>query len=328
MAKNVSETILNMTSTMSAIETSNDQGYIQKITYGILQTCQILSFIAYFIVGYYFLSSPKDLKKTLSFHAIFIILLVNFIQLSYDLSEALQYLQAGIVKPSTYANCIIWTFIDSITYYTSLILMTWAAFERHLLIFYPNLFNTQRRRICFHYLPMVIICLYTLSYYFAVDFLYPCVNAFDFSLFICGFVCYMNLPTPNLYSIELIFHQVVPTILIGFFSIALVVRVILARQRLHQSVEWHRYRKMIKQLFSLSSVYLIFSTPFSLNPIAQAVGLPMPFSYIFYANVLTYWTYGIAITFPFIIFFSLPNISKKLKLLCTIRDPQPIQAQA
>lgn len=303
----------NMTSTVSITGTVKDSNTRNTIIYYILLVSEIISFLAYLTVGLYFFSIRKTLKKNLSFHPIIIILANNFIQLFYDLSLQVEHLRTGIVRPSTYANCLIWIYIDSITYYVSLLLMAWAAFQRHLIIFHSHLYNSKRHRIFLHYLPIGIIIIYVMCYYFAVDFLYPCVNNFDYSLTMCGFICYMSIPAPSLYSIELIFHQILPTVFIAIFSIALAVRVIISRNRLRQSTNWQKYRKMIIQLISISFIYMIFTTPFSLNPVLQTVGISLPFPDDFNFNVLAYWAYGVCITLPIIICFTLQNLMQKLK---------------
>lgn len=311
------EKLLNVTANVTSIAIANSQSYMSEVTYGFVQACQVLSFIAYFVVGYYFLSSPKELKNNLAFHVIFLILVVDFIALSFPVTMGIDFFHTGHVRPPTFTTCIVLTYIDSITYYASLFLMAWATFERHLLIFHSKVYNTKRGRILFHYLPITIIFAYIILYYFAVDFLYPCENKFDYSQFYCGFICYMNLPTPTLLGIEMMAHQVLPTILIALFSFALFLRAIYARKRLRQSVDWRKYQRMIIQLLSTSIVYLIFTTPFSLVPIAQAAGLPPIFTYDVYQNFLTYWTFGVPMMVPFVIALSLPKMKEKIKSLFT-----------
>ena len=292
--------------------------FATQITYRVLQTCQVLSLTGYLFVGYHMLWPIPTFKTTPSLHVIVLLLALNIIQLLCDMSFSLQYLNTGVVRPSITATCTIWVFIDSWTYYLSLLLMAWASFERHLLVFHSHLFNTPRRRFLFHYLPVIAICAHASVYYMFVDFFYPCVNNFDYTVAFCGLLCYMNLATPKLFGIEMMLHQVLPTFLIGFFSIGLIVRTFLSRRRLQQSIEWRKYRKMIVQLLSISITYLLFSLPFSLNPIAQLLGRPTPFASDVYLNVFSYWSYGICIFLPFVAAASLPNLKERLKRLFTL----------
>lgn len=287
----------------------------RQVTYIVLQTGQILSFFAYLLVGYCLLSSWKKLKKTLSLHAVTVLVIINFIQLTADISLALQYLKTGVVRPSVPVICNTWMFIDSFTYYLGLLLMAWTSFERHLLIFHSHLFNTSRVRLLFHYCPIAAICLYALIFYIYVDFLYPCTNTFDFSYAFCGLVCYMNLSNATVFGIEMMVHQVLPTFLITPLGGGLLVRTILSRQRLQRSIEWRKYRRMIVQLLSVSVVYLLFSMPFSLNPIAQLARTSSPLTFDVYLNVFSYWAYGICIFLPFVLAGSLPDTEVKLSKL-------------
>ena len=319
MTDNVSEMTSNMTTAFPPMATQSDNPSVRRITYIILQTGQISSFFAYLFVGYHLPPSTRNSKMTLSSHVITVLLLLNFVQLSTDISLALQYLKTGVVRPSMEITCNTWLFIDSVTYYLSLILMAWMSFERHILIFHSHLLNTRRQRILFHYAPILGLSLYALIYYIFVMYFYPCVNTFDLKIDFCGFVCYMNLPNATLFGIEMMAHLVLPTILITVFSGSLLVRTFLSRHRLRRSLEWRKYRKMIIQLVSVSVMYLIFSIPFSLNPIAQLAGKPSPFPNEVLVNVLTYWAYGNCIFLPFVIAISLPNLREKLKRLITIR---------
>lgn len=312
----MNDVVSNATNLISTIGRNDGSTIKTKFNiYLILQICQIISYIGYVVVGTIFLSSPKELIKTISFHSTFIQLVNNFILLSVPWSISLDHLLTGMIHPSTYTTCIILTYIDSITYYISLFLMAWISFERHLLIFHGKIFNTKRGRILAHYLPLCFILTYVPIYYFAVDFLYKCENHFDYTLFFCGFVCYMNIPGSVLFGVELMIHQVAPTILIALFSSTLFIRVVFQRRRLQQAIEWNKYRKMILQLFGTSMVYMVFATPWSINPIVEAAHLPPVFTYDAYANFLTYWTMGIPCMVPFVIAFSMPKLNPKFRAI-------------
>ena len=147
MAYNIGEMMSNMTTMSPAIETQSDATSTRGITYIVLQSGQVLSFLAYLFVGYHLFSSPRNLRTTLSTHVIVVLLLLNFVQLTLDIPLALQYLKTGVVRPSVEIICNTWMFIDEFTYYLSLILMAWASFERHILIFHSHWLNTRRQRI-------------------------------------------------------------------------------------------------------------------------------------------------------------------------------------
>ena len=68
-------------------------------------------------------------------------------------------------RPATVAYCIVFNFPDLYLYTTSFLLLAWASFERHILIFRAQLFNTTLRRLLGHYIPLSFCCVYPLLYY-------------------------------------------------------------------------------------------------------------------------------------------------------------------
>ncbi|CAF4824249.1 unnamed protein product [Rotaria socialis] len=60
---------------------------------------------------------------------------------------------------------------------------------------------------------------------------------------------------------ELMLHQVAPTLLIMFGCVPLFVRVMLQKIRARQQIEWRKHRKMILQVLTISSVYIVFNLP-------------------------------------------------------------------
>lgn len=221
-----------------------------------------------------------------------------------DFTLVINTLRTGLVSPTIDATCFIWVYISAYTYYATLVHVAWTSIERHLLIFNSQLLNKRWARIYLHYVPIAFIYGYTAIYYIYVVFFYPCKNNFDFSLTYCGNVCYMQLSNPVLYSIEMIVHQVVPTIIILLANTTLILRVIIFKSRLQQVSEWRKYRNMTIQLLGIAFICLIFTTPFSLNPLAALVGLPMPIPYDLYLTVFSYWAYGNVLLFPFIVVFT------------------------
>ncbi|CAF1352789.1 unnamed protein product [Adineta ricciae] len=200
----------------------------RMITYVVLQLCQLLSLPAYGFVGFHLLSS-QNLQQMLNNHAILILLLINFIVLTIDLSFVLNFLRTGVTSPSTNATCIIWIFIDICMYNGSNLLMCWVSIERHLLTFHANWLNTRKCRFFLHYLPLGCIIGYIFIYYIYVVFFYPCENSFNFTYAFCGYPCYVLQPAPSLFNIETLVHQVASCFVIGGFSIALLIRTLVRK---------------------------------------------------------------------------------------------------
>ncbi len=108
-------------------------------------------------------------------------------------------------------------------------LMAWASFERHILIFHSHLFNQKWKKICFHYMPPFIFMIYMIIFYIYVIFIIQCDNYLSFNG-ICLIPCYLNDPTLDLW--EIIFYGIFTTISILVFSCALLVRVYRSKSRL------------------------------------------------------------------------------------------------
>jgi hypothetical protein len=108
------------------------------LLYGIFQSGQLLSLPVYVFLLIH-LSKSRTLRKELSNHVIFVVLLINFIQVTIDQSFLLNYLRTGFVSPSTSSACHFWLFVDAYTYDTGILLMSWASMEREL---------SQKESIC------------------------------------------------------------------------------------------------------------------------------------------------------------------------------------
>ncbi|CAF4263913.1 unnamed protein product, partial [Adineta steineri] len=99
-----------------------------RINYSILQIGQVLSLPVYLFVFFHILTN-KVQRKSLHNHVILVLLLFNFLQILFDVSLLLIWLHRGIVKPAIPATCYFWNFIDYWAYYTSFLVMLWAALE-------------------------------------------------------------------------------------------------------------------------------------------------------------------------------------------------------
>ena len=138
-------------------------------------------------------------------------------------------------------------------------MLVWAAFQRHLLIFHDRFFAHKWRKICFYYLPPLLIIIYMVSFYIYSILLFPCgIPDYD-DHDVCTIPCYFLDPLLSLW--ENILHGLVTTVLIMIFNGALLICVYRSKMRLRQSVNWRKYRKMIFQLVSISILYLSTNCP-------------------------------------------------------------------
>jgi hypothetical protein len=167
--------------------------------------------------------------------------------------------------------CQIWGFLDWGIYITQTILFAWATTERHILIFHDKWVSTREKRFFMHYLPPILILLYCLIFYVIVYFLPVCENIFNNSIMLCVKPCIFY---DYIFSMwEMIVHQIIPAVIIIVFSIALFVRVLWQKHRIHQPVQWRKHRKMIIQVLSISVLYLFFFFPYAIYIIILTCGV-------------------------------------------------------
>ena len=205
----------------------------------------------------------KHIRQALHNHVIIIIL---FLCLLIELIDNPFYLDAYLQRgPSSFASspaiCLLWWFVDYGVYGAITVFIAWAAFERHLLIFYPHrCFNTRRKRIFFHYAPLTILSLYLCGFYLGVLIFPSCENEFDYELEACGISpCYQEISYLNIW--DYLINGSVCTLIEAFFSCTLLIRTIYRRYRVQQSIGWRKHRKMTIQLLSISFLSLTITLP-------------------------------------------------------------------
>ncbi|CAF4404310.1 unnamed protein product, partial [Adineta steineri] len=152
-----------------------------------------------------------------------------------DIPFQLQYFHTGIVYPSTPILCLIWWFIDWGFYYTIAVLLVFASFERHILIFHSHLVATRRKRLIFHYIPILIILLLMCTFYVVAIFAPICESTFAYDEDLCGVhACYGTIPF--FVTVEQLVFGAAPICLIAIFSMTLLVRVIRQKHRMHGDI--------------------------------------------------------------------------------------------
>lgn len=268
------------------------------------------SFICTVFVLYYLLTD-KALRHALHNHIIIILLIIGLVYELTDIPWILYYSYTGVPLISSPVYYLLWVFIDYAFYSTQIALFAWATMERHILIFHDQWLSTKRKRFFLHYVPIVAILIYCLVYYSVVYFGPFCENSFD--SFVAGGVFIPCVFSKTILGTwDLLVHQVFPTCIIVFFSLALIGRVLWQKCKLNQQVRWRKYRKMTTQLLAISALYLLFNSPWTFLVFAYQYGLPedtaqMAFSYAIY------FYYYVIFLFPFVCCGCLPDLEKKLK---------------
>jgi len=73
-------------------------------------------------------------------------------------------------------------FIEFWCHAANSLLLTWASFERHILVFHHQWLSKYKyNKILFHYLPLIILFIYLSIYYLVAIIFPPCSTIFDYN---------------------------------------------------------------------------------------------------------------------------------------------------
>jgi hypothetical protein len=273
----------------------------------------------------YHLLFDRTLRRALNNH---VIILILFFGLLYELTSIIWYIyfyRNGVSWSSTRAFCLIWLFIDDSGYVIIALLVTWASIERHILIFHGSLMLRRRRRFFIHYLPLMVVVVYSLVYFTIILFLIPCNLPFDGTEIRCGSdSCISRFWVLTWW--QPVAHRIVPSLTILFFNLALVVRRLSQNRRMRQQIQWRNYRKMSTQLLSISSIYIFLQLPPNLLTLMYLCGLPRSVASDYNSSAVYFAKYTVLLV-PLVCVVSLPELRAKLKfkIVCWRR---PIRAIA
>lgn len=257
----------------------------------------------------YYLLTDRTLRRALNNHVIIVLLIVGLIDELTNIPWTLynDHNRSPLIK--SYVFYSIWTYINLGFNALQVELFAWATIERHILIFHSQWLATRNKRFFLHYFPIAAIIIYYLIY-FSFVFFYPFCQS-SFIAFLDGsfhIPCVFSHTVFGVY--DLVIHQFLPTIIIVFFSMALLIRVIVQKNRLRGGVQWRKHKKMIIQLLSISTVYIIFNVPWVMVIFAYQNGLPDDVAEfaLTYAGFLYYF---VIFLFPFVCCLSLSELRSK-----------------
>ncbi|CAF3755408.1 unnamed protein product [Rotaria sordida] len=248
--------------------------YVSKITlsmrFNIYLVHTIPSFIAYIIIIIYILTH-KTLRSAPNNYCLIILLVVQFAFKIIDAPLQLYFYHQGKVLFQNAIFCYIWRLINHSGYSIGAMLLAWASFERHILIFHDRLLRSKWKNICLHYVPPFIIIVYVLCFYIYALSFYSCKIPLNFQSVACGNGWMQNYPVLSAWSKMI--HNIISPICIAVFSVSLLVRVLYSKRRLQQTFSWRKYRKMAYQLLSISFLCLGIVLPYGLFIFLSRVGV-------------------------------------------------------
>ena len=258
----------------------------------------------------------KSLREPIHNHVIIVVLILGLLYVSFNVSGAITFYRlGGVVWPQLSGYCSLWLFVDYGVYNSITVLLAWASFERHILVFHHWLVHTRLRKLLIHYVPLISLLIYMSTFYITVVFLLPCKNDWDYASDVCGDRgCYHDIDLLAYW--ELYLHGLIPVILIVFFNITLLLRVLCHKRALRQPIQWKKHCKMAIQLLCISALYLTVNFPLFCLAMGHLLGLNAADELW---EILFYATDHVIMFLPFMCLGCLPELWQKLRGIFNLR---------
>lgn len=253
--------------------------------------------------------------RALQNQGLVILLIVNSIQLLFDIPLSLRFYAHAYVSPATPSYCSFWTFFEYVIYASSAYILATISVQRHIFIFHRNVLQTQWKKYILHDLPLVLAIIYPVIFYIFAIYVYPCDGTqWDYHNNLCGFAnCYL-LYNKVLGTYDMVVNDGVPMIIDISANITLILRVHMKKHRSRQRFRWRQQRQMVLQLLCLSTLYLVGWTPCIVVEVIQIVVDPT-----FLASIQTGYfydlIYSVYLFFPFLFIGFIPEVITWMKQL-------------
>ena len=270
-----------------------------RAKFGILLGLQCLSFPCFVYIFYHYVSRRNHFRRAIHYDVIFVLLFVSFLFVTTSLPLTEIYLFSSYVYPPNDIFCSLWICFHYSLNIINLFLMAFASIERHLLIFHSQFLQNSRRKFFFHTCPILFCLIYPSMFYIAAIFLYPCQNTYDYTQLLCTWPCYFWNRTWA--YVDLFFNNYAPLFAIPVFCSVLYFRVFLQRRAMRQqAVKWSRDRKLIIQLWLISTLYLGMWMPLQM---AGLINLFFDSDFLVQAQIdyMYLFPYVVHLVYPFIV---------------------------
>ncbi|CAF1350902.1 unnamed protein product [Adineta steineri] len=238
-------------------------------------------------------------------------------KLVFDLPMPMSYYYIGSVWPVSNIYCTWWIWIEYSLNSIGLFLMAWISIERYILIFYPHAISQLSwKKWVLHFLPISFCLSWAPIFFFVIVVISPlCINVWDFTLLYCGNPCYYTVNI--LVQFDFIFDIVFPITIIMVANMILVIRVTYQKISRRQAINWRSHRKMVLQLWIVSSFYLAFWLPSTITLLIQMTALPS--FMIDQLEAMLFLIDLIPLFLPMVCLSTLPDLTKKLIGIVSIR---------
>ncbi|UJR07476.1 hypothetical protein I4U23_011765 [Adineta vaga] len=252
----------------------------------------------------------RQARLALRNHGWIVLILTNFIQLVIDLPISMSYYYRETVWPTSDLFCALWDTCEFSLNSIGLFLMAWISIERHLIVFHSQrIFQRRWKRWLFHFIPILFCLLWSPIFFFILIVISPlCTNQWDYNFLSCGAPCYYGVMIVG--QFDFCFNIVIPNVIIMLANVTLIIRVIYQKLSRQQVIHWRRHRKMVLQLWIISSLYMAFWLPVSITILIQITIDPS--FMIDSLSTMQFFTYLIPLLLPMICLSTLSDLTKKI----------------
>lgn len=278
----------------------------------------IMGIITTLLIFAYFIRH-KTARKAPHNLGIFVLLLVNFLQLLVVEPFAFVFFYVGFVTPTTSAFCTFWTAsMTTLDGITNCLLAT-ISVQRHMLIFYAYILQNHRARFLLHYLPIILCIIYPIIFHFFAIIIYPCDGTqWDFASNMCGFAdCYI-VDKSVLATYDMVANNIILMIVDVVSNIVLITRIIRQRRRFRQANVWKQHRRLTLQLFCVSCLFIFTWGPATWVIVAETLFDPtflyeIERDYLFELPSMEFFL------LPIVCLFFFPDFLTWIRSLCCYR---------
>ena len=155
------------------LQHTHTMDWLSQVKFWILLILSIPSALCSLLILTYFYRQRNQVS--LHHHLIIVLLFASL----FDMTSLMAFYRRGYVFPATSGFCSWWNIVEYTANEVLLWSMAWGSVERHLLIFHNSLMSTRRKRLIFHFCPVLLVCLYPCLCYLSVV-LNSCQNQWDY----------------------------------------------------------------------------------------------------------------------------------------------------
>jgi hypothetical protein len=182
--------------------------------------------------------------------------------------------------------------------------------ERNILVFYPSLLRSQRQKILFHCIPIILTNSYLILFYILITFITLCNKKIEFGKNLCGVQCIDEQGSLSIFN--WFFNISLPLFIIIFGSLYLLLRVLWTRRKMQRNLRnWSKNWKMVVQLLGIAVTYTLVWLPILVFSFIEVFNGETSSTFIVH-NYLYFLTYLCELGVPILALLLTPEIRQRL----------------